>query len=528
MDFFSLNDLLTGINFFKKIPSFLHHPVTLEEARRTIRRRLENRPTDFCALARTAIYDNPRSPYLRLLRNAGCRYGDLENSVRKIGLEETLGALFEEGVYLTVNEFKGRVPVRRGDKIIAAAPSLLRNPLSRRHLQAHSSGSGGRSVPVLIDLDYVRERAANHLLALEGRNGRAWIPAIWGVPGNTDMVRALELCALGAPPRRWFSQVDPRSPGLHPRYRWSARMMRWAGRVWGTDIPAPEYVPLDDPGTIIHWLVRVAACGQIPHLVTWASSAVRVCRAAAQAGMDLSRVQFSIGGEPVTEAKLETIRSTGATAVPRFMAMECGYIAYGCLKASFSDELHVFDDMHAIIQPKGLKSGHGLSPNALLLTTLRPAAPFILLNVSLGDQAERCSGTCGCPLEKTGWTGRIRQVRSFEKMTAGGMTFLDTDIIKVLEEILPARFGGSLLDYQLAEEENPAGEPRLRLLISPSVGPLDPLAVKEVFLEAIGRGSGAERVMSLQWREGDYLAIDRKSPGLTPSGKIIHYLPARR
>jgi hypothetical protein len=34
--------------------------------------------------------------------------------------------------------------------------------------------------------------------------------------------------------------------------------------------------------------------------------------------------------------------------------------------------------------------------------------------------------------------------------------------------------------------------------------------------------------MSLQWREGEFLTIERKSPDLTPAGKILHYLKARR
>jgi hypothetical protein len=54
------------------------------------------------------------------------------------------------------------------------------------------------------------------------------------------------------------------------------------------------------------------------------------------------------------------------------------------------------------------------------------------------------------------------------------MTFLDTDVIRVLEEELPARFGGTPTDYQLLEEEADDGQPRLQLLVHPRVGPLNP------------------------------------------------------
>ena len=37
------------------------------------------------------------------------------------------------------------------------------------------------------------------------------------------------------------------------------------------------------------------------------------------------------------------------------------------------------------------------------------------------------------------------------------MTFLDSDVIRVLEEVLPARFGGGPTDFQLVEQEDDDG-----------------------------------------------------------------------
>ena len=527
MNRFTANDLFTGSRFLRGIPSFLGRPVTLKEAREALRRRLERREADFLALMKASVYGNPRSPYLVLLRNAGCAYEDLESLVGKEGLEGALRSLLREGVFLTVREFKGREAVRRGALEFRTGPASVRNPGAERHLQAHTGGSGGPSVPVLIDLSFIRERVVDHLMALEARKGRDWVTAIWGIPGNTDMVRVLELCAMGAPPERWFSQVDPNSRSLHPRYRWSTRVMRWAGRARGVRIPTPEYVPLGDPAPIVRWLQEVLSRARVPHVITWASAAVRICLSAAESGTDISGTRFSIGGEPVTGAKLETIRRTGAAAVPRFMAMECGYIGYGCLEPTMPDEVHIVADMHAAILAGGDGPPCGLPPGALLLTSLRPAAPFILLNVSLGDEAQALPGPCGCPVESLGWPLRVGHIRSFEKLTAGGMTFLDTDVIRVLEEVLPSRFGGSLLDYQLAEQEDGAGDPGLKLVVSPSVGPLDAAAVRTTFIEALGAGSGADRVMSLQWSIAGFLSVERAEPVRTPSGKILHLLRIR-
>jgi hypothetical protein len=108
------------------------------------------------------------------------------------------------------------------------------------------------------------------------------------------------------------------------------------------------------------------------------------------------------------------------------------------------------------------------------------------------------------------------------------MTFLDVDAIRVLEEVLPARFGGVSTDYQLVEEEADGGAPRLRLLVRPEVGPLDHNRVAEVFLGTLASGKGAERIMGRVWRDGQVLRVERQAPFATPSGKIPHLHLERR
>src|SRR5207249_1754549 len=159
---------------------------------------------------------------------------------------------------------------------------------------------------------------------------------------------------------------------------------------------------------------------------------------------------------------------------------------------------------------------------AALVSSLRPTAPFIMLNVSLGDRADLTERACGCALEQLGWTRHLHDVRSYAKLTAGGMTFFDTDVLRVLEQTLPTRFGGGPTDYQLVEEQTAAGHTRIRLLVHPRVGPLDDAAVADVFLSAIGGGSGVERIMELQWRRAGLLSVSREAPRVTSTGKILH------
>jgi hypothetical protein len=118
-------------------------------------------------------------------------------------------------------------------------------------------------------------------------------------------------------------------------------------------------------------------------------------------------------------------------------------------------------------------------------------------------------------------------IRSFEKLTAEGMTFLDADVTRVLEDTLPARFGGSPADYQLVEDEGPDGRPRLRLLVHPAVGPVDPRAVAEAFLAALGPAGGAAGIMTQVWRDAGLVTVERDAPRTTMSGKVLHLHRAR-
>jgi hypothetical protein len=127
-----------------------------------------------------------------------------------------------------------------------------------------------------------------------------------------------------------------------------------------------------------------------------------------------------------------------------------------------------------------------------------------------------------------GWKTHLHTIRSREKLTTAGMTFLDADLVRVLEEVLPARFGGGPVHYQLVEEEDHSGRPVLRLLVHPSVGPLDPEAVADAFLSAIGAGPGAAQVMGRFWRDASVLRVERRAPIATATGKILHLHQSQR
>src|SRR5205823_9273688 len=139
-----------------------------------------------------------------------------------------------------------------------------------------SGGSRGAATPVMLDLAFIRDNAVNSSLELAAHGGSAWLKAVFLVPGGAALYRLLEYSCYGAPAARWFSQVDPAAPGLHPRYRWSARAMRWGSILAGIPLPRPRHVPLDNPLPIAHWMAAALRAGRTPHLFTFTSSAVRV------------------------------------------------------------------------------------------------------------------------------------------------------------------------------------------------------------------------------------------------------------
>jgi hypothetical protein len=305
-------ELVLGTHLLAGLPALLRRPVTPAVAGRILGERLRRREADFLALCGRAIFGNPRSPYRRLLDLAGCTLGDLETLLRREGLDGALRVLARHGVYLTVDEFKGRVATVRGGTVVPVDPVQLRNPAVAGHLPGQTSGSRGPRTAVPVDLGFVREMAVDACLDYEARGGREWIHGRWTVPGGDALIFLLVFVAFGRPPVRWFSQVEPAARDLHPRYRWSARLVGTVSRLAGGSFPRPLYAPVDAPELVLDWLREVLGAGRTPHLVTYVSSAVQLCRVAADRGLDLDGVRLSLMGEPITAARLATIHRVGA------------------------------------------------------------------------------------------------------------------------------------------------------------------------------------------------------------------------
>jgi hypothetical protein len=98
---------------------------------------------------------------------------------------------------------------------------------------------------------------------------------------------------------------------------------------------------------------------------------------------------------------------------------------------------------------------------------------------------------------------------------------IGSDIIRILEEVLPARFGGSSLDYQLTEEETERGFTRLCLVINPGIEITDEHAVIEAVLNELRTSSRWTDAARIVWQQANSLQIKRAEPTWTARGKFM-------
>ncbi|HXJ80229.1 MAG TPA: hypothetical protein VMS64_16295, partial [Candidatus Methylomirabilis sp.] len=475
----------------------------------------------FLRILELGVYARPLSPYRRLLKHARIEFEDVARLVRQEGVEETLRILRGSGVYVTLEEFKGRAPIRRPGLEFVTHPWDFDNPLLAGHYVARTGASRGVGSRVLIDLDLLTQEAAyaRHLLVGNNALGRpiaVWYPA---PPNSSGLKWVFRTMKLGCTPERWFSQS--RTVGLtrDARAAGFAHYTFLASRFLGRPSPRVRYVPQEQAAIVARWLAAKKAAGVPGVLVTTPSSGVRVCAAAASERIDIARSLFVVGSEPFTSPKAEAFARVGVQGVANYAMTELGTIAYGCAAPLDPDDVHVFTDKVAVIATgKEVGAGGAIVP-ALILTTLLPSCPKLMLNTEVGDYAILEERDCGCHLGRLGLTTHLRRVLSYEKLTSEGVTFLGSDLLELVDRVLPARFGGHPADYQLVEEEE-RGLPLVSVVASPRLGSFDEAALVAAVLDVLA-SSPAGELMANQWRQGRTLRVARRDPYVTRAPKIL-------
>jgi hypothetical protein len=291
-------------------------------------------------------------------------------------------------------------------------------------------------------------------------------------------------------------------------------------RTVGAKIPRPERVGLDEASIVARWMgdtldAHGACILQVP-----VSRALRVALSAQELGIDLTGSFFRVAGEPLTPAKAKAIMASGAQINTSYGYSEIGRIGFGCGSRVGINDVHLTMGQAALIQHDRRVPGTEIDVPAFLNTALHPAAPMILINAESDDYGIVEERPCDCLLGELGLTTHIGEIRSFQKLTGEGMTLVASDIVRILEEDLPAAHGGSPLDYQLVEDEDADGFTRFHIRVSPRISIESEEAVARTFIEAIDRIGGRAAVSPLL-EQGGMLRVDRTEPVWTGRGKLM-------
>ncbi|MDH3444902.1 MAG: hypothetical protein OEN50_13315 [Deltaproteobacteria bacterium] len=518
-DFVNLNSILS---LAAALPRFFRERITLQQAEEEVKRLLATQVARFLEMACAQIYQRPGSPYSRLLKYAGCEFADLENSMNRHGLENTLAKLAGEGVFLTSDEFKGKTEVVRGGLSFRVSPKDFERRDSSAGFTMESSGTRNRPVATFNPLDWRALQVNGEAVFYSGHDLFSCVHAICEPVLAGRMTFILKHGKLGIPTDRWFA-LDVAAHGpVEERFHFlTASLVSKMGNWFGPGIARPEYLGLSDLKPIVDWIQETKRKEQHPCVTTVVSNAIRIARTATETGLSLEGVTLHVSGEPLTQFKKRLLEEAGARIVLHYGPGGGVGSALGCGNAQLFDEMHIPQTMFTLIEnPRTVDYGES-AIHPLMLTTLHLAAPRFLFNVENGDYATMLTRDCGCPLQKVGFTRHIHTVRSFEKMTSEGMNYSGADLFELLENTIPSEFGGGPGDYQLVEEEDIDGQTRLTMVVHPGVGQLDEDKLLFRLQQGLGRESRNHRFMSRIWQEAGAFRIRRALPHASARGKIL-------
>jgi hypothetical protein len=506
----------------------------LAKANDSIRKRVLAREENFLSFVEKGIFQYACSPYLKLLERKRIQFNDLKTWVGKDGIERALRILENDGVYFTVDEFKGKVPVVRNGIEFWCQEGMFDNPFLSYVYEVRSGATRSAGTRVRIDFDYLHQRSLYDALFLNMHGCLKapianWFPIFPGAPGINSSLRFAD---IGNPVQRWFSQVPEDQLNVNWEKKWGTKLIFTLGKLHGCRLAEPEYVGLDDALKVAEWAAAALQQHENCVVYTFASSAVRVCIAAAEKNLNIKGTKFLVTGEPLTPQKRTEIEAVGGAPVPVYGISEAGVIAAGCDQSHpQSDHCHLYKDTTAIISHRQNVPHSDLFVESYLFTSLLYESPKILLNVGMGDYGEISSESCACVFGQVGFDACLNNIRSYEKLTGEGVTFVDTDFIRIVERDLPERFGGRSTDYQLVEKEDSRGFTHLQLLVSPRVGEIQETEVLDRFLNLLRRAEASPDSWSQSgtemWKQSNMLQIVREFPFPTVSGKIMPFFVSK-
>src|ERR1700687_4405777 len=305
-------------------------------AKSSIKKRVAARDENFLNFVEKGGFQYSGSPYLKLLEPKKIHFDDLKNWVAKDGIEGSLRTLESEGVYFTVDEFKGKVPVVRNGAEFWCKEGMFDNPFLSYVYEVRSGATRSAGTRVRIDFDYLHQRSLYDALLLNIHGCldapiANWFPVFPGAPGINSSLR---FAHIGNPARKWFSQVAEDQLNVNWEKKWGTKVIFAMSNLYGNPLAEPEYVGLNDAHKVAEWASQMIEQFGKCVVYTFAASAVRVCIAAAEANRNITGTKFLVTGEPLTPQKKREIEAVGASAIPVYGISEAGVVAAGCNKTN--------------------------------------------------------------------------------------------------------------------------------------------------------------------------------------------------
>ncbi|HEU4721823.1 MAG TPA: hypothetical protein VFS59_10715, partial [Gemmatimonadaceae bacterium] len=356
-----------------------------------------------------------------------------------------------------------------------------------------------------------------HVQGITGAPAASWSD----LPPGGGLKGVLLQAAAGEDATHWFSARPLRGPQMPLRFRLATHAALGVARAAGAKVSWPTYVPFEEAVMLARW---ASAQVQRHGTCTIHSSVSRILRIAVAAkanGIDLTGTVLRGGGEPPTPAKVSQITSTGATFRSSYAFSEVGTVGSSCMHSDGPNDQHFMEDHLAMIQASRTVPGFSIEVPAFCYTSLLGSAPKLLLNVESDDYGTVDQRSCGCEWERLGFRTHLREIRSFRKLTGEGVTLVGSDMERLLDEVLPSRYGGSALDYQFAEEEDERGFTRLTLRVAPHLPLPSESDVVDFVLAALNKAGGGAAMAQAMWRQAGTLRLSREQPTMTNRGKML-------
>jgi hypothetical protein len=480
---------------------------------------MSNREQTFLSTVQKAVFENPANPYARMFKLAGCSYQDLKESVERDGLEPSLAAIHRAGIYLAHDEFKGTKPIVRSGETIAADEGSFLNPVVSGSYESRSGGSRSAGTVTRNNLVNQLYRQCQYAFLEKEFNldSRALVGVMPILPSAWGLGHCLRAARRGKPFERWFAIGGTLRDSGH--YRAVTRAMCFLARAMGAYVPSPTYMQPNDFSHAAEWIAKKRKEGISCYIRGVTSPCVRIAASALDRGLDIRGTVFLVGGEALTDPKRQTIEAAGAEVFPIYHINEVGLIGYACRQMKRHNCVHLQRDGVAVISHRKTAPLSDTELDSLLFTTLLPFSPRVLINAEMDDAGVVGPAQCDCSRRKAGFVDQIADIYSYGKMTGHGITLIGTDVIRLLEEVLPKRFGGSPGDYQLVEKESPE-QTQILLRVSPRTGIASLENLKQGFFQELRKLYGGS-LTSRQWRHCEALQVVMGEPYITGAGKVL-------